>query len=129
MALPNAVEKMSLQAVDVTQEAANESCRWVLPDLAGGAALLDPAGLHDDDPVSHLQCLGLVVGDKNGRDIELAMQLTQPTAQLLAYACVQCTEGLVQQENAGFNRECASQRHTLALSPRELGGIAMGETL
>ncbi len=91
-------------------------------DLARPANLLDPALVHDGDPIGDLHRLLLVVGDQHGRHALFVVQPAQPSAQLRADVGVQRAERLVEQQHARLDGERAGKRHPLALAARELGG-------
>ncbi|MNE99838.1 hypothetical protein D3C80_1985710 [compost metagenome] len=57
------------------------------------------------------------------------MDLTQPAAQVAADAGVQGAEGLVQQQQTGFDGQGAGQGDALALAAGQLAGIAAAVTL
>ena len=63
--------------------------------------LLDLALVHHDDPVGELERLVLIVGDEQARHAELAVELVEPLAQVLADARVERAEGLVEQQHLG----------------------------
>jgi len=50
--------------------------------------------------------------------VQLVVQAPQPRAQLLAHACIQRAERLVQQQDARLDRQRPRQRHALPLPAR-----------
>jgi hypothetical protein len=65
------------------------------------------------------------VGDVDGRDAGLLLDLLEPDAGLLPELGVQVREGLVQQEHVGVVDEGAGQRDPLLLAARQLAGIVL----
>ena len=65
--------------------------------------------------------------DKNAGDLQFVMQSSQPASQLLAHLSIQRPEWFVQQQHAGFHRQCPCQGDALALPPRELRRKAIGQ--
>ncbi len=110
-------------------EAHHELRRGVLVELARAADLLDPAAVHHRHLVGNLHRLLLVVRDENRRHVHLLVQPAQPVAQLRAHAGVERAERLVQEQHLGLHRERAGERHPLALTARELRGVAVRERL
>ena len=80
--------------------------------------MLDPAGVQDGDPISHLHRFGLVVGDEYGREAGSVMNVEQPFAQVLADLGVQGPEWLVEKQDARFDGERPGERDSLALAAR-----------
>ena len=77
--------------------------------------------------VGELHRLVLVVGDEDGGEPGLVVDLAQAGAQLLAHAGVERAERLVEEQHPRLDRERPGQRHALALAARELGGIAAAD--
>ena len=121
------VHDLAVQDVGRAHEARHERRGRVVVDLVGRADLLDLALVHHDDLVRELQRLLLVVGDEEARDAELAVELVEPAAQVLADARVEGAERLVEQQDAGLGGERAGEGHALALPAGELVGVALGE--
>ena len=95
-------------------------------ELARRADLLDPPVVAAPTMlVGDLHRLLLVVGDEDGRDVDLVVQAAQPGAQLRADVGVQRAERLVEQQHAGLDGERAGERHALALAARELRRVAL----
>ena len=95
-----------------------------LVELARRADLLDPAVVQDHDAVGDLHRLLLVVGDEDGRHVDLVVQPPQPRAQLGADLGVERAERLVEQQHARLDRQRAGERHALALAAGELRRVA-----
>ena len=83
--------------------------------------------MHHDDLVRELERLLLVVGDEQAGHAELAVELVEPTPEVLADLRVEGAERLVEQEHLGPGRQRARQRHPLPLSSRELLRVPVGE--
>src|SRR3989441_80715 len=112
----------AMEDVHVAEEVHDERVGGVLEDLLGRARLLDVSVVHDDDAVGDLERLLLVVGDEHAGHVQLVVQAPEPLAELLAHACVERPEGLVEQEDLRFGGQRAGERHPLALPARELRG-------
>src|SRR5438093_7098737 len=112
----------AVEDVHVAEEVHDERVGGMLEDLLGRARLLDASVVHDDDAVGDLERLLLVVRDEHAGHVQLVVQVPEPLAELLAHAYVERPEGLVEQEDLGFGRQRAGERHTLALTARELRG-------
>ena len=69
------------------------------------------------------------MGDQQGGDAQLAVQLVEPATQILPDLGVERSEGLVQEEHLRCRREGAGERHTLPLPARELFRVAIRERL
>ena len=67
------------------------------------------------------------MGDEERGVTGLVVQFAKPLAQVLADLGVECAEGLVEEQHAGFDGECPGERHALPLAARELGGVALFE--
>ena len=115
------------QAVDRPHEAHHEGVGGPLVEVGGAPGLLHPALVDHHDLLGQLHRLLLVVGDEDRGHVHLVVQAAQPVAQLAAHARVQRAERLVQQQHPRLHGQRPGQRHPLALSPAELGGIAVGQ--
>ncbi len=112
---------------DRAEEAHDERVRGPVVELARVADLLDVGVVHDRDVVGDGERLLLVVGDQQGRHVDLLVQAAQPLAQLGADLGVQRAERLVEQQHLRLDRQRSGERHALALSAAELGRVALGE--
>ena len=111
----------------MTQEIEHEGVGRAFIDLVRGPGLLDPSMVHDDNPVSHLQGLFLVVGDEDTGYMDLVVEPPQPAAQFSPHLGVQGAEGFVEEEHLRFHRQGPSQGDPLSLTTGELGRIAVGQ--
>ena len=91
-----------------------------LVDLLGAGDLLDPAAVHDRDPVGHRQRLLLVVGDVDEGDPDLALDPLQLELQALAQLQVEGAERLVEQQHLRQVDQRPGQRDPLLHAAREL---------
>jgi hypothetical protein len=112
---------------DRAEEPHDEVVGRLVVQLVGGADLLHPALVDDDDLVGDLECLLLVVRDEHGGDVHLVVQSAQPVPQFLAHLGVQRPERLVEQQHGRLHREGPGQRHPLPLTARELRRQPVGE--
>ena len=97
----------------------------IVVDLGGGTHLLELALVHDHDPVGEAHGLLLVVGDEDDRDAQVALDLLQLLAHLLADLGVQGGEGLVEKQQGGLQEQGAGNGDTLLLAAGELAGILL----
>ena len=72
--------------------------------------------MHDHDPVRQLQRLFLVVCHQQAGHAQLAVQLVQPRAKLLADAGVERAERLVEQQDLRTRGQRPRQRDPLPLT-------------
>ena len=70
------------------------------------------------------QGLGLVMGDVDGGDADLALQALELDAHLLAQLGVEVGQGLVQEQQARGLDDGAGQGDALLLAARQAGGRA-----
>src|ERR1043165_5553885 len=92
------------------------------------ADLLDFAVIHHHDAVCDLECLLLIMGNKDAGDMNLVMQLPQPPTKLKTNFSIECAEGFIEQQHARFNGKGASQSNSLALASGKLRGIAIRQS-
>ena len=81
-----------------SQKLPDERGRRLFTDLGGRADLFDAAGIHDDNTVGDLNGFVLIVGDEEGRDFELPLELLDPAPEFFADHGVQSAKWFVQQE-------------------------------
>jgi hypothetical protein len=108
------------EAARSADEVGDEARRRALVDRARRPELLDAPLVHHRDAVREAQRLGLVVGDEDGRDADLAQDLAQLRPHLLAQLPVEGGEWLVEQQNARRVHEGPRQRGALLHASREL---------
>src|SRR5438132_809034 len=93
-------------------------------DLFGLPLLDEGAARHHPDAGGQGERLGLVMGDVQRRDADLAMQARELEAHARAGLRVQLGERLVEKQEPGLDDESTRHRHALPLVPRELAGPA-----
>ena len=101
----------------------------MLEHFGGARVLFDAPLVHDDDAIGELERFFLIVRHEHARQPDLLMKAPQPSAQLLPHFCIERAERLVEQQHPGFDRERARERDALALTARELRGIAIAEVV
>ena len=72
-----------MKEVDVAQEIHDEGVGRLEEDVVGRPLLLDAAAVHDDDAVGYFEGLFLIVRDKDAGDVNLVVQLAEPSPQFL----------------------------------------------
>ena len=109
--------------------AGDEPVGRALVEVLLRAHLPHGAVAHHHQPVGHGQRLLLVVRHHDRREPELALQLADLDAHLLAQLGVEVRERLVEQQHIGPEDERASQRDALLLAARELARQALAQLL
>ncbi len=117
----------AVEHVRGSHEPGHERRLRLVVDLAGGADLLYMALMHHDDLIRELQRFLLVVRDEQAGDAEFTMELVEPLPKVLTHPRIERAERLVEQQHLGTRGERTGERHTLALTPGELVGVALGE--
>ena len=87
--------------------------------------LLDAPLVENGHAVGHRQRFGLIVGDEDEGDAELALQLLQLALHLLTQLQIEGAEGFVEQQHPRSIDQGAGQGHTLALTAGELHRFAL----
>ena len=88
--------------------------------VLGRAQLLDPAAVHDSDPIAHRERLFLVVGHVHEGDPDLDLDPLQFELELAPEFEVECAERLVEEQHRGPIDERPGERHALLLAARQL---------
>ena len=114
------IDDLRLDRVERADERRDERGGREVVDLERRADLLDPALAHHHDPVGQLERLLLVVGDVDGRDPELALDLADLVAQGDADLGVERGERLVEQQDRRLEGERPRQRDALLLAAGQL---------
>ncbi|MNC55081.1 hypothetical protein D3C75_1045920 [compost metagenome] len=104
------------QPVALADELGNERRGRLIVDFLRGGVLLDLAVVHHRNAVGHQHGLVLVVGDHQRGDTQLALQLAQFGAQVLAHPGVQRRHRLVQQQQRWRRCQRTGHGHTLLLA-------------
>ena len=74
----------------------DEFRRRAFVQLGRLTGLFDTTIVHDQQLIGHLHGLVLVVGDEDRRDLDLAVELFHPLAQLGSHLSVECAERFVE---------------------------------
>ena len=106
-------------------ERGNEQVRRTLIDILRRAHVLDDAGVHDGDTVGNRHGLLLIVGDVDGGDADVMLDILDDGAHLHAQLCVKVRERLVKQEHGRLDAQRARQRDALLLAT----GKALGQAV
>ena len=104
-------------------------CWPAVVDVLRHAHLLELSARHHHDPVAERHGLNLVVRDVDRGDAEAPVELLQLCADLDAELRVEVRKRLVEQERPRLADERPPHGHPLALSARELGGLASEQLL
>ncbi len=99
-------------------EIADESMRGLVEQFGRRAALHHAAVMHDDDGVGEGQRLGLVMGDVDHRQIELAVQRLEFRAQLPFQLGIDHRQRLVEQHRGDVGADEAAAERNLLLGVR-----------
>ena len=110
-------------------EAGHEEVDRVVVEHLRGVDLLQHAPLHHGDPVGHGHGLGLVVGDVERGDLEVALDAGDLGPGLHPQLGVQVGERLVHEERARLADDGPAHRHPLALTAGEVPRLAGEELL
>src|SRR5437868_2503309 len=113
----------------LADETVHEGGGRIIVDIARRADLLDAALVHHHDAIGDFERLFLIMGDEDGRDVDLLMQRTEPLTQFLAYLGIQRPERLVEQQDTRRDRECPRKRNALSLAARQLAGITVSQPI
>ena len=111
----------------LADEVGDESVRRCAIEAFRRAHLLEPSVVHDGDPVGHGERLGLIVGDVDHRDPELALELLDLELHVLAQLLVERPEGLVHEEQTRLEHHRPGERHALLLAAAQLAGHPLSE--
>ena len=97
------------------KSATKRACRGLV-EIARRADLGDHRIVHDDDAVGDGQCLFLVVGDIDGGDAELLLQLAHLLADMAAKLGVEVGKRLVEQQHFGLEHHGTGHGDALLLA-------------
>ena len=113
--------------INIAQKLIDERRRRPIVDLLRCAHLLDLRLIHNDDFVRDLERLLLVVGHKEGREVNFLVEFAQPAAQFLPHLRIKRAEGFVEQQHLGLHRQRPRQRDALPLAAGKLARVAIVE--
>ncbi len=94
----------------------------LLQDIIRRALLHDPATIHHGDLVSQVSGHGQVVRNEQIRHPQRALQLHQEIGDLRLHRTIESRKRLIQNQQLGLERQCASDGQPLALTTAQLGG-------
>jgi hypothetical protein len=106
-------------------ERRDEDVRRTVVEVLRRVDLLQVAVLDDRHPVAHRHRLDLVVGDVEGGDAELALQVGDLGTHLHAQLGVEVRQRLVHEERGGLAHDRTAHRDALALTTRQLARLAV----
>ena len=113
-----------IRFVSPTNSATNRRLRAVV-QLGRRGDLLETPGRHHADPVAHRERLLLVVGDEQGRDPDHDLDPADLLTQLAADLRVERRQRLVEEQDAGLDRERRARSATAAAAARHLVRVAV----
>jgi len=117
----------SMEQLDITEELVNEGGGRMIVDVVRGADLLDPSLVHHHDAIGDFQRFVLIVGDEHAGHVQFVVQPPEPTAQVLAHACIERAERLVEQQYLGIDRQSPRQGNALPLTAGQLRRVTIGQ--
>src|SRR5262249_41613707 len=97
-AAAGAADRLDGHRVGDAEEVGDEKRLRTLVDLAGSPDLIDPAAVHDRDPIAHAERLFLVVGDEDEGCPALLLERFQLEPELAADFRVERPERLVEEQ-------------------------------
>ncbi len=111
-----------VEEVRLADEGGDEAGRRLVVERVRRADLLQPAVVHDGDPVGHHQRLLLVVGDVDDRHPQLVVQRLDLQLEPFPQLLVERAERLVHQQHPRVEDEGPGERDPLLLAAGELAG-------
>jgi hypothetical protein len=125
-ALERRLEEVHRRAAD---EARHEQVGGRVVEPHGRVDLLQDAAAHERDAVAHRHRLDLVMGDVDGRGLELVLDARDLRAHLDAQLRVEVRQRLVHQEHLRLSHDRAAHRDALALAAGERLRLALEQVL
>src|SRR5437660_6659898 len=119
----------AMKQVHIAEEVVHKRSRGLVIDLFRRTDLFNASVIHDYDAVGHFERLFLIVCDEHAGDVDFVVKLTQPPPQLQPNFRIKCTKWFVEQQDAGFDSQCACQCYTLSLSTGKLAWISLRQSL
>ena len=117
------------QRHDITSahEARDKRRVRTIVDFFRSADLRGATAVENDDAISHYHGLLAVMRDMHGGDAEGLLQRLDLVAHLLADSRVEIGQWLVQQQDLRVDGKRAAECHTLSLTARQRGHLALAE--
>ena len=78
--------------------------------------LLDISLTHNHDAIGQIECLLLLMGNKDHGGMKASLNVLQLLFHDLAHAHIQCADRFIQQYDFRIQRQCSCDCHTLLLS-------------
>src|SRR5712664_840286 len=94
---------------------------WLLQDIFRWALLDNPAAIHHGDLVSKVSGHGQIMRDEQIRRPERGLQIDQKIGNLRLHRTIESRERLIENQEPGLERQCASDGQPLALTAAQLG--------
>src|SRR5262249_46629685 len=111
----------------LANELVDEGGPRVVVDLLWRPGLLDAALVHHHHTVGDFERLLLVVRDKERRNVDFGVKISEPAPQILAHLGIERAEGFVEKQDARLNGKRSRERDALPLAAGELGRVAAGD--
>ena len=124
----DAVGNFWFENVHDADETGDEFIGWLFVNLAGSADLFEAPPREDDDAIGDFEGFLLVVCGEDGGDVEFVVEGDEPFTKLLSDFCVDSSEGLVEEKDAGFWGEGAGDRDALSLTTGEWMRVTLFES-
>jgi hypothetical protein len=102
------------------QQLAGVILAWAAEDLVAGPVLFDPSVAQHDDLTRDGCDDGEVVRDEDVADAEFALQIAEQVEGLCLNRNVKCGDGLIQEQQIGFQRKGTGDGDALALAAGQL---------
>jgi len=119
----------AIEAVVFADEVGNKGIFRLFIEHARRGNLLDFTLMKYRNAIRHGQGLTLVVCHVDHGHAETLMQVFDFHLHVFTQLLVQCAQRFVHQHQLWLEYQCASQCHALLLAARELGRIALGESI
>ncbi len=122
---------MGVQQIDAwrADQLGNKSGGRAIINILGGTDLDDAPLIEHPDAVSHGEGFDLVVGDKDRGRSQCFLQVLQLHTQRLTQLGIQVGERFVHQEDARLAHDGATDRDTLHLAARQVGGFSLQQVV
>jgi hypothetical protein len=91
------------------QQAGYVGVGWFGGDVSGWPGLAELPADDDGQVVADAQCFVPVMGDVRGRDLQFGQELLQQGAHVFTGRLVECRQWLIEQQEAGLDRQRAGQ--------------------